>query len=79
MSDSVQVALITGGCIVLASAVPAWFAYQAHKTAQATHHAVNSRRDEFVEMAKKSFRAEGVAQEQADERQRQAATKKDQT
>lgn len=77
MSEPVQIALITGACIMAASAVPAWFAYQSSKTAKSTHKAVNSRLDMLLRIAEKSYHAEGVAEEK--ERQQHAATKKDQT
>lgn len=66
MTDAVTVSLITSTSAVVMGALSAYFAYRAKVTAGETHQIVNSRMTQFMEMAKKSFRAEGVLQEKKD-------------
>jgi len=60
MTEGIAISIISG----IFSVAAAWFAHRAHK-------AVNSRMDEFKRIAEKLFHAEGVAQGQQEERERQ--------
>lgn len=66
MNDPVKIALISA----LATIIPSYFAYRAARAAKATHEAVNSRMDKFLEMAKKSFQAEGKLEGVKEEKER---------
>lgn len=59
MTDAVTISIVTSSGAVLVSAISAYFAYRAKVNSKETHDIVNSRMTEFLEMAKKSFKAEG--------------------
>lgn len=67
ISDTVAIALISG----VVSLGAAYFSYKAKKTSEATHEAVNSRLDVFMKTAEAAFKAEGIAKERTEERERQ--------
>lgn len=75
MTDAVSISIVTSTAAVVMAVVSAYFAFRAKAVAQETHTAVNSRMTEFMEMAKKSFRAEGASAEKAAEAVRQTAAK----
>lgn len=72
MSDAVAISIVTSTAAVVMAAVSAWFAFKAKKIAGETHDIVNSRMTEFMEMAKKSFKAEGKLEGAADEKAKQS-------
>lgn len=72
MTDAVSISITTSIAAVLMAGISAYFAFRAKAASQETHEAVNSRMTEFLEMAKKAFRAEGVLQEKSDEKSRKA-------
>lgn len=75
MTDPVVISIITGVVAIIVAAISAYFAYKSKNVSQETHNLVNSRMDEFMEMAKKSFKAEGVLQEKTDEAARKKAVR----
>ena len=66
MTDAVTISVVTGIGAVIMATVSAYFSYKSRDTAEKTHLLVNSRLDEFMEMAKKFYRNEGIMQERSD-------------
>jgi len=68
LADVVTVSIIVNVAAVAMSCIAAWVAWKTHK-------AVNSRMDEFKQIAEALFRAkgieEGIAKEKADQKARQ--------
>ena len=67
LSDAVAMSLISSMATLLLGIASAYFAYRAKvysqravETSMETHHVVNSRMQEMLELAKKSSKAEGV-------------------
>lgn len=72
LSDAVFMSLISSAATVILGIVATYFAYRAkiyseraEKMSEQTHKAVNSRMDEMLALAKKSSKAEGVAESAA--------------
>lgn len=72
MTDAAMISVVAQICTTAAAIAAGYFAYRAKATSVETHKSVNSRMDKFMEMAKASFRAEGVLQEKQDEAVRKA-------
>lgn len=79
LSDAVSIAIVANISAVIMAGVAAYFAYKAKvisettkDIAQITAKAVDGHLTEFKQMAKDSFTAEGVLQEKAEEKVRQA-------
>lgn len=72
MTDAVSISIVTSVSAVLMAGISAYFAFRAKAISAETHKIVNSRMTEFMTMAEKSFKAEGVLQEKTDEKLRKA-------
>lgn len=72
LTDAVSISIITSLSAVIMAGISAFFAYKAKTTAESTHAAVNSRLDLFMKTAEAAFKAEGIAKERTDERERQS-------
>lgn len=70
ITDAVSISIITSCAAVVMAGMSAYLSYKTKAITAETHNAVNSRMDEFKELAKKFFHAEGVLQEKSDEKQR---------
>lgn len=70
MTDAVSISIVTSVAAVVMAGMSAYFAHKAKVMASETHKVVNSRMDEFMEMAKKFFRNEGVLEEKAAQAER---------
>lgn len=73
MTDAAMISIVAQVCTTAAAIAAGYFAYRAKAVAIETHRVVNSRVDEFLAMAKKSFRAEGVLEEKQAEAGRKSA------
>lgn len=76
VTDAVAISGITSIAAVIMAGVSAYFAYKAKTIAKETHDVVNSRMTEFMEMAKKSFKAEGKIEGVQEEVAKQAIVDK---
>lgn len=72
MTDAAMISIVAQVCTTAAAIAAGYFAYRAKAVAIETHRVVNSRVDEFLVMAKKSFRAEGALEEKQAEASRKA-------